>query len=53
MDDHYQQLCLWQRYCLVGLGWLSIVLGVWHIFANFTHNPIHIVGCMGRVCPVR
>lgn len=32
MDDCYQQLSLWQRYCLVGLGWLSIVLGVVGIF---------------------
>jgi len=44
MDDHCQQLSLWQCYCLVGLGWLSV--GCLAYFCQFSHNPIHIVGCM-------
>lgn len=32
MDNQYQQLNTWRRYCLVGLGCLSIVLGVVGIF---------------------
>lgn len=32
IDDHRQQLSLWRRYCLIGLGWTSIVLGVAGIF---------------------
>lgn len=32
MNNQYQRLSLWRRYCLIGLGWLSIVLGVIGIF---------------------
>lgn len=32
MDNQYKQLSPWRRYCLVGLGCLSIVLGVVGIF---------------------
>jgi len=32
MDDHYQQLRCHKLNCLVGLGWLCIVLGVIGIF---------------------
>lgn len=32
MDKQYKQLGPWPRYCLVGLGWFSIILGVVGIF---------------------
>lgn len=32
MDSAYRQTSLWRRYCLIGLGWFSIVLGVIGIF---------------------